>query len=358
MITLDAESADAVWLRAIDRLRSDGEIQQGRDQPTKELIHVTCSIADPRQRLVFARPMNPAFAVAEVVWILAGANDAGFLRFWNPRMARFLDDGSPTFHGAYGHRLGSRPRLRREVARALRLKTGQRVNRRDQLRAAYETLRHEPSSRQVVLQIWDSDSDMPNPQPRSKDIPCNLVSHLLVRNGRLEWLQVMRSNDLIWGMPYNFLQFTTMQEIIAGWLGIDVGSYHHISDSLHIHQRHWVDLGGLSVQSGPVPKNHADLRIGPYQKWERLWAQLVECAMELAEHPEANRLLAVADGYSDMPPAYLEWVWLLTAEALRRRGHTAAYDIIDRAGPFWAESWRRWAVAAATTNAHEGHRPP
>ena len=42
----------------------------------------------------------------------------------------------------------------------------------------------------------------------------------------------MRSNDIVFGLPYNFLQFTFLQEIIAGWLNVGVGEYMHISDSL------------------------------------------------------------------------------------------------------------------------------
>ena len=60
---------------------------------------------------------------------------------------------------------------------------------------------------------------------------------LKVRDGKLEWSQIMRSNDVLLGMPYNFVQFTGLQEILAGWLGLELGSYNHYSDSLHLYQR-------------------------------------------------------------------------------------------------------------------------
>jgi thymidylate synthase len=189
------------------------------------------SLADPRQRIVFARPFNPALAIAEVIWILSGANASEFLISWNPRHQRFVDVGKDTrvFYGAYGHRLGSRPRLPEEMDRMLRIGADGEPFPKDQLRSAYQALRHEPDSRQVVLQIWDPERDLPDPMPRSEDVPCNLVSHLMIRDNRLEWFQVMRSNDLIWGTPVNFIQFTCLQEIMAGWLGVDVGSYVHLS---------------------------------------------------------------------------------------------------------------------------------
>lgn len=31
-----------------------------------------------------------------------------------------------------------------------------------------------------------------------------------------------------------FIQFTTLQEIIAGWLNLDIGEYFYFTDSLHV----------------------------------------------------------------------------------------------------------------------------
>jgi len=348
MICFEGASADAVWRKAVEELHpaNVSAIQESRDQPTRELRHVAFTITDPRQRLVFARPINPAFAIAEVIWIMSGANDAGFLRFWNPRMMQFVDKDldEQKFHGAYGFRLGSQPKLSEEATQRLRHVTSSDSCRLDQLRSAYEALQHTPNSRQVVLQIWDHKRDMPDPDPRSKDIPCNIVSHLMIRDGKLEWLQVMRSNDLIWGTPYNFIQFTTMQEIIAGWLGVEVGAYNHISDSLHVYERHWELLETLSVENiNDLPSNQADLRIPSYVEWEKLWARLVDGAIQLTQYTEAADLRRVAKNLADMPPAYKEWVALLTAEALRRRGHMAkAQKMIADAGDFWRASWLQW----------------
>ncbi len=249
MISIEGSSADSVWRQAIQILRMKGAIQESRDQVTRELLHVAFTITDPRQRLVYGRPINPAFAIAEVIWIMSGANDSNFLSFWNPRMMRFVDGDETKFHGAYGYRLGSEPELGKQLAQQLRRDVRADESRLDQIKAAYEALRHTPHSRQIVLQIWDSKHDLPDPEPRSKDVPCNIMSHLMIRDGKLEWLQVMRSNDLIWGTPYNFIQFTTIQEIMAGWLGVEVGTYTHISDSLHAYERHWDDVEATEIRN-------------------------------------------------------------------------------------------------------------
>lgn len=323
MIQLEASSADELWRKAVDAWRSLGEQQPSRDEPTREIVHVGSTITDPRQRLVFSRPINPVIGLTEALWILGGRNDLDFLRFWNPRMANYSDD-STRLRGAYGHRL--RHHFRGN----------------DQLVQAMRALEDTPHTRQVVLQIWDCISDMPNPRPRSKDIPCNLLSHVMIRNGRIEWLQVMRSNDLVWGLPYNVIQFTTMQEVFAGWLGLEVGSYNHVSDSLHVYKKHWKEMDEVDISVRSRPRNERDLRL-PFSEWQRVWQTLLNVTERLARSERPNEILGNVDAYTG-PPAYGEWVATLGAEAMRRRGFASdAEALIERAGPFWGESWRIWA---------------
>lgn len=322
MIHIQANSADELWRHAVGEVRTRGTLQSSRLSSTHEIIHVASTIADPRQRVVFSRPISPAFAIAEVLWIMAGKNDLEFLRFWNKRMAEYSDDGT-FLRGAYGHRLRRHFKV-------------------DQLMQAYSALREIPHSRQVVLQIWDAASDLPNPKPRHKDIPCNIASHLMIRDGKLEWLQVMRSNDLVLGLPYNIVQFTTMQEILAGWLEVDVGSYNHISDSLHVYEADWPEIVATDISPRPVPTNSADARLS-LNHWQALWPKLVSTADRLS-HCQKSEVDAVVDSF-DGPPAYRQWITVLGAEAYRRHGQPGEADaLIIGAGRFWSESWRRYAA--------------
>jgi thymidylate synthase len=49
----------------------------------------------------------------------------------------------------------------------------------------------------------------------------------------------MRSNDAIWGLPYDIFLFTMLQELLACELGIEVGTYSHSVASLHLYERHF-----------------------------------------------------------------------------------------------------------------------
>lgn len=342
--TVLGDSADQVWRAAAQEVLESGQIQPSRAGLTREVRQLMLEIKNPNDRVVFARPINPAFGVAEVIWILAGANDSAFLEFWNPRMVNYVDKGQSQFHGAYGHRLGCQPRLSYRADRALRRKRQKGASSVDQVRRAEQALRVTPDSRQVVLQVWDRDLDLPDPMPRSVDVPCNVVGHLLVRRGRLEWLQVMRSTDIVWGLPYNLIQWTTLQEVVAGWLGLKLGPYVHLCSSLHAYQRHWEPLKRWTESTRPagLPKPQS-LMVEGYENWESMFSSLVDTVLDIASSKTKNGITQLVAGRDTFPPAYREWIALLGADALRRRGFAReARGLVWDAGRYWATSWLSW----------------
>lgn len=312
------ETADAVWREAAQALIAGSEVhrQDSRLGFTRELLHCTFLLRNPRQRWVLSRQpaINPAFAIAEVVWILQGREDAGFPKHWNPALSRFAGEGD-RYHGAYGHR------LRRNLGF-------------DQLERAWQALSANPNSRQVVLQIWDGNRDFPHPDGRARDpdIPCNICSMPKVRNGRLEWLQIMRSNDLFLGTPYNFVQFTVLQEVIAGWLGLEVGEYAQVSDSLHLYED---NLDTMSVSKVPPPDYPVDSLSLPKLEFGEVLEGL-GAFMDRLRSDELTR--ADVRRMTETPPIPEGWanmIRIAAADAIRRKG--------------WAEESQ--AAAATCTNA-------
>ena len=299
----NGDTADAVWQSAATVFRDEPGIpvQGSRAGATRELLHAAISIANPIERWVVSRtpPINPAFALAEVVWMMTGRNDAQFLNYFNSKLPEFAGE-SDAYHGAYGHR------LRRELGI-------------DQLERAYHSLQHNPESRQVVLQIWKADIDLPITKgaAAAPDIPCNIVSMLKVRGSALEWTQVLRSNDLFLGLPYNFVQFTTLQEVMAGWLDLGVGSYNHLSDSLHLYSR----FEECIVKSAPlrkIPKNSDSLRL-PRKESEAVFRELAVRIEEIiAPQTTASALLPLLRR-ATVPKAFKNILCVLCAEGARRR---------------------------------------
>ena len=330
--SFSGQTADETWLKVVDALRvGDGvRDQPSRGGPTKEILHAAIAVENPRARWVITRhpALNPAYAFAELIWTVNGREDSAFLNYFNSKLAELAGDG-PTFHGAYGKR------LRRHLGF-------------DQFARAYQALKNNPESRQVVLQIWDGTIDLPeeNGAPVSPDIPCNLVSLLKVRDGRLEWTQVMRSNDIFRGIPYDFAQFTLLQEIFAGWLGVGIGSYCHVSDSLHAYTR---DLKNVLAASVVEPVEDTSRLALPFLETEKVFQDLGRSVDRIID-PEATAAgLLSSLRTCPLPSGYRDMLAILTAEGLRNRGVETAYEeaLGSCSNPLYRQLWQRWLARYA-----------
>src|SRR5438105_846561 len=106
--SFSSETADELWNDlASEFATGEASLEQAsRVGQTRELLHVALSLSNPRQRWVVSRvpALNPAFALAEIVWILAGRNDSSFLNYFNSKLPQFSGTDK-SYHGAYGHRL-------------------------------------------------------------------------------------------------------------------------------------------------------------------------------------------------------------------------------------------------------------
>lgn len=296
------DTADQVWRQTAKALFSaEDNIQNSRLGRTIELLHVGFEIESPRDRWVYSRQpsINPAYAIADIFWILGGRNDAEFVNHWHPRLPNFSGK-TDQYYGAYGYR------IRKQFGF-------------DQLQRAYDVLKNNIDSRQVVLQIWDPKKDMPDSagRPASLDIPCNICSILKVRKSRLEWLQVMRSNDVFRGMPYNIIQFTTLQEILSGWLGIEMGSYNHISDSLHCYENdtpvfHVASDNNFlgNTESLALPKDESDVVID----------ELSNILDKLTQPTIAKQKIMMLCRGENLPDSYRNLLVIAAADSVRRRG--------------------------------------
>jgi thymidylate synthase len=298
-------TADEAWQEVASAFRSnEGKDQQSRSGQTREILHAGISIADPRQRWVITRSpaLNPAFALAEVVWILRGRNDSTFLNYFNSQLPKFAGTGK-TYHGAYGFRLRNCFNL-------------------DQIDCAYRALKHNPSTRQIVLQIWDANVDFPSQwgKPAAPDIPCNVVSLLKIRDSKLEWTQIMRSNDVFRGFPHNVVQFTALQEILAGWLAVGVGSYNHFSDSLHVYKEGRIDdLPFIQKSfSFPTPSNTDDLALTKPLS-DKMFKELERCIEIIISSKTSSSVVLELPERANLTQPYLNILLVLCAEGLRRR---------------------------------------
>ena len=229
MITITASNVNEALPTAIMHLRDAGVKQPSRYGATVEMPSpVSTLYLNPTQRVLFnvERDANVVFNLFESLWILGGRKDVAFLEKFNQRMREFSDNGVD-FHAGYGYRLRHAQGF-------------------DQIEHAINMLWENPDNRRVVLQIWDANLDL---GADTKDVPCNDLIFVKIRDGKLNISVANRSNDAILGCyNVNAVQFSLIQEYMANKIGVEVGTYHQVSDSLHVYEGDlWDKLKNTSV---------------------------------------------------------------------------------------------------------------
>lgn len=207
------------------------EVGSRRGERTLELLHEHIELLQPWQREILTprRNVNIAAQIAETMWVLAGRNDVEWLSHYLPRAAEFSDDGQ-VWRGGYG------PRLRGWSLGDAAHGTAEKNYSVDQVRHVVDLLTRDRTSRRAVISIYDPRVDTAD----GKDIPCNDFLSFISRGGALHLSVFVRSNDVIWGWSgINAFEWSALQEIVAGLLGLQVGRLVFNTTSLHIYDRHW-----------------------------------------------------------------------------------------------------------------------
>ncbi|MFF9787828.1 thymidylate synthase [Streptomyces sp. SceaMP-e96] len=304
MTNLTADTVAQLFTGAVTLAKS-GEKISPRGMATREVLDLTMRLTQPRARLLYAPPariVNPAFAVAETVWHLSGS-DAPWIFDYNARLRQYADDG--VLRGAYG------PRMRN---------WGGEV---DQLHRVVEILKDDPDSRRATIQLYDPARDTAG----HKDVPCTLGFRFHLRGGRLHMSTTMRGQDVWIGMPYDLFFFTTLHELVAGWLDVDPGEYHHHVDSLHIYERDIEKADALTdVAASPVMPELST----PWEGFEKLLDQ-VEAGGETG-HPGWDAMAETMRSYRLWKGGQREQAWRI-ADAIERplgEALTAWYGELNR----------------------------
>lgn len=216
MITFNVDNVNHAFPLGVNEIKHSGielDSRAGRVLEFPEPVATTYRM--PTQRVLFdiKRLCNPFFHFVEGLWIISGSRDVEFLDYFNSQMKQYSDDGE-TFYGAYGWRLRHTHGL-------------------DQIEKAVHLLRANHNDRRVVVSMWDAKHDLGH---NMKDHPCNTHIYFKVRGHKLNMTVLCRSNDMLWGAyGANVVHMSMLQEYMAGRVGVEVGLYTQVSDSMHVY---------------------------------------------------------------------------------------------------------------------------
>ncbi len=213
-----------------------------RGQKIREILGASFVIQDPRNRLlqIPERKFSLQYVIAEILWYMLGDDKTDWIGNYSTIWKNISDDGV-TANSAYGSRI---------------FKPHPKISKGEFTQWQYvkDELTRDPDSRRAVIHIRTPEDSI----HATKDVPCTLSLQFFIREKKLMLLVNMRSTDLIFGLGNDVPAFTFMQEMMAKELGVELGPYIHVSNSLHVYERHFemceqILKGAPNYNTVPMP---------------------------------------------------------------------------------------------------------
>lgn len=214
---------DKIYQKIVSEIMKSGieELSERTGLKTKTLpgLHFSTDLEKDGFPLLTLRKIPIKMFVAEQIWFLSGArkpedflND--YTRIWDD-----FENPGGVVTVAYGYR------WRKHFGR-------------DQIKLLVNLLKKEPSSRHGVVISWDPGSDGLS-LVKKKNVPCPFAFTVNIVGGRLHFHNIVRSNDIILGVPADVAGFALLAYILAEELGVKPGIYSHSISNAHIYENHY-----------------------------------------------------------------------------------------------------------------------
>lgn len=108
---------------------------------------------------------------------------------------------------------------------------GWQWSRGKQLDYVINELKLNPESRRASISIYDAKERY----NFENDTPCTYAINFYILNNKLNMSVMMRSNDLWYGFCNDQYCFSKLQEMISNELKIQIGSYYHFVNNIHLY---------------------------------------------------------------------------------------------------------------------------
>ncbi|WP_087960407.1 thymidylate synthase [Geobacillus thermodenitrificans] len=197
------ESCKEMFSTLLDEVMNTGlESKFNNSLICKEKTYVHIVLQEPKKRCEFQSLSSMFFDLVETIFVLSGRTDSFVLTKYKSVLYLWEVDGH--FPDAVG------PRLYKIY--------GNQVDR------CIDILSNDQESRQAVISLMDFSAHM----------PCSMFCQFLIREGKLDLLLTFRASELLDYAYSDVYTYTTLQELMAYWLNVDVGNFHFYATSLHI----------------------------------------------------------------------------------------------------------------------------
>ena len=234
MEVIKGKNIETVYKKLIDKLKSEPEL----DNETREIENCILQVAEPKI-YYFSFPyrkISEKYAEAELKWYWSGDNSCKTIGQYAKMWLDLSDDGE-TNNSAYGYILFK--------------KYG-----KNQLEEVIEELKRNKNSRRAVLNISDPAID----RIHTKDMQCTIAVQFTIRDNKLNTTVYMRSNDVYFGLPYDYIFFVSLGMYAASKLEIKLGTYTHVATSMHMYKKDYDKFVEhdqiVDINLGPIIKEN------------------------------------------------------------------------------------------------------
>ena len=229
---------DTTYKNIIKKILDEGIEEENKrtGHKTKALPGLTFAVDIEKDGFpVLTLRKNPLKSpIAEQIWFISGSKRPDeFLQKFTKMWDGFIEEDG-TLAAAYGWR------WRHHFER-------------DQLMSLVKLLQDDPSSRHGVIVTWDPKDDGYGGTPK-KNVPCPFTFTVNIIGGRLNLHNVIRSNDMLLGCPFDTFGFALLQCMLAQKLGVKPGVYTHTISNAHIYDTHYEGAQELIQRTNEHPK--------------------------------------------------------------------------------------------------------
>ena len=227
--------------KILDDLWNDPDyIAAPREMEVREIRDCSIEIKNPMKN-IYTHPIRSSplkYIAAEILFYFSGTNNPGFIENY-ASLWKKIHNPNGTVNSSYGN-LIFKEKNEYDVT---------------QYNWVIESLKRDKDSRQAFMHFN-------KPQHQwfgNKDQVCTLQSLFHIRDNKLHMTLTMRSNDVIYGFMTDWAFFSVLQYHVylhmkQYYPELEMGSYTHISHSMHLYERHY-DLVEKMVGSNYINKD-------------------------------------------------------------------------------------------------------
>jgi thymidylate synthase len=189
--------------------------------------------------------------IHELLWFLKGDTNI-----------KYLNDNGVTIWDEWADENGDLGPIYGKQWTAWEAKNGTKIN---QIAEAVETLKHNPTSRRIIISGWNV-GDLRNLISGKKTAPppCHTMFQFYVsHDNRLSCQLYQRSADLFLGVPFNIASYALLTMMMAQVCDLKLGDFVHTFGDLHIYNNHFEQV---QTQLARTPKTLPKMIINPKVK--------------------------------------------------------------------------------------------